>query len=198
MSSSPDGPSDLRTRILAAAAQQFAENGYGSTSMRAICEQVGCTKPALYYWFRDKEQLFAEIARAALSGFNMVIEHALSRDGTLEQRLVGFAASYLDHARANPQSVRLLMAATHGSPNDTPRVDLMDLHLRNGLLIRAVLAEGVATGDLRADLNLDDATMALIGVVHLRALTLCHPMPVAVPAADPARIIDLLLRGISA
>ena len=90
------------------------------------------------------------------------------------------------------------MAATHGSPNDTPRVDLMDLHLRNGLLVRAVLAEGVAAGALRSDVDLDDATMALIGVVHLRALTLCLPMPVAVPPADPARIIDLLLRGISA
>ena len=89
------------------------------------------------------------------------------------------------------------MAATHGSPNDTPRVDLMDLHLRNGLLVRAVLAEGVAAGALRSDVDLDDATMALIGVVHLRALTLCLPMPVAVPPADPARIIDLLLRGIS-
>ena len=55
--------SDLRVRILLAAIDLFATHGYGATSIRAIVEAVGCTKPALYYHFGSKAALFVEVHR---------------------------------------------------------------------------------------------------------------------------------------
>jgi AcrR family transcriptional regulator len=52
-----------RERILDAALTLFAEQGYDATSMRAISEQLGITKAALYYHFDSK----AEIVRAMLA-----------------------------------------------------------------------------------------------------------------------------------
>jgi AcrR family transcriptional regulator len=48
---------DTRRRILASAAEVFAEHGYSGASMRDIAERLGITKAALYYHFTSKEDL---------------------------------------------------------------------------------------------------------------------------------------------
>ena len=58
----PSAPtSELRTRILREATRLFAEKGYAATSVREVVEASGCTKPALYYYFKSKDALFLEV-----------------------------------------------------------------------------------------------------------------------------------------
>jgi AcrR family transcriptional regulator len=49
--------SDMRTQLLKAAAQLFAERGYDAVSMRDIAKVVGVTQANLYYHFQDKADL---------------------------------------------------------------------------------------------------------------------------------------------
>ena len=44
--------------ILTAALDTFLENGYESTSVRAISQKVGCEVGLIYYYFKTKEELF--------------------------------------------------------------------------------------------------------------------------------------------
>jgi TetR/AcrR family transcriptional regulator, cholesterol catabolism regulator len=46
-----------RDAILDAAAREFEAAGYEATTMDAIAARVGVTKPAIYYYFEDKEDL---------------------------------------------------------------------------------------------------------------------------------------------
>ncbi len=47
-----------RERILQAAAQLFALQGYANTTMAQIVRKLGVTKPFVYYYFRDKQEIF--------------------------------------------------------------------------------------------------------------------------------------------
>lgn len=51
-----------RERILQIAAQLFAEQGYASTTMAQIVRALGVTKPFVYYYFRDKQEIFETLS----------------------------------------------------------------------------------------------------------------------------------------
>ena len=55
------GP-ETRERILAVALELFTEQGYDKTSLREIAERLGITKAALYYHFRNKEDILGTFA----------------------------------------------------------------------------------------------------------------------------------------
>ena len=53
--------------ILAAAADEFAERGYGAASLNRIIERAGSSKGSLYYYFDDKADLLRTVVERALA-----------------------------------------------------------------------------------------------------------------------------------
>lgn len=51
-----------RERILQAAARLFAAQGYANTTMAQIVRALGVTKPFVYYYFRDKQEIFETLS----------------------------------------------------------------------------------------------------------------------------------------
>jgi AcrR family transcriptional regulator len=51
-----------RERILQAAAELFAAQGYANTTMAQIVHALGATKPFVYYYFRDKQEIFETLS----------------------------------------------------------------------------------------------------------------------------------------
>ena len=51
-----------RERILQAAAALFAAQGYAATTMAQIVRELGVTKPFVYYYFRDKQEIFETLS----------------------------------------------------------------------------------------------------------------------------------------
>lgn len=56
------GTDEKRERIMAVAARLFFEHGYASTTIALIARELGVTKPFVYYYFRDKLELFEAIS----------------------------------------------------------------------------------------------------------------------------------------
>lgn len=52
---------ETREEILREAGEEFAEKGYESASLNEIIERAGISKGSLYYYFEDKEDLFATV-----------------------------------------------------------------------------------------------------------------------------------------
>ncbi|MDM0038763.1 TetR/AcrR family transcriptional regulator [Variovorax sp. J22G21] len=62
-----------RERILQAAAELFARQGYANTTMAQIVGALGVTKPFVYYYFRDKQEIFEVLSwRPAVACFTVL------------------------------------------------------------------------------------------------------------------------------
>ena len=57
---------ETKDKLLISAKQEFLEKGYQKASLRNICKNAGVTTGALYFFFQDKEDLFASIVQPSL------------------------------------------------------------------------------------------------------------------------------------
>lgn len=189
----PNAIPALRDRILDVALQRFATKGFAGTSVREIVELVGCTKPALYYHFGNKEALFLELVRTRIDGLHRVLKEATAGHQTAEQTLLRVARAILDGVRQSPLSMRLLITAEHHPDDGQPEVDLRSMHEAFLLYVVTLITDGQERGELRADLPAEALAWSFIGAVHVRALgiALGHPVP-----ADAHRlVVDIFARG---
>lgn len=57
---------DTRQKLLVSAKAEFMEKGFMQASLRSICKNAGVTTGALYFFFRDKEDLYANLVEEPL------------------------------------------------------------------------------------------------------------------------------------
>lgn len=57
---------ETRENLLKSAKKEFMEKGFTSASLRNICKNAGVTTGALYFFFKDKEDLFASLVQEPL------------------------------------------------------------------------------------------------------------------------------------
>jgi AcrR family transcriptional regulator len=62
----PAAPDPTRQKLLEAAGQVFAENGFHSATVRDICARAGANVAAVNYYFGDKVELYEEVLRQAV------------------------------------------------------------------------------------------------------------------------------------
>lgn len=61
---------ETRSRILAAAVREFADQGYEGTAVVDICRRAGVSKGAFYHHFSSKQELFLELLERWLSSID--------------------------------------------------------------------------------------------------------------------------------
>ncbi len=139
-------------RILDEGWRLFQQKGYRGVSVDELCQQCGLSKPTLYYYFTDKENLFVQVLRYKLHGFRTVIE----QPGTLAERLARVIVAILESFAADYTS--LLRDREH--LKRPASLEAVRSAFRSELFgpLTALMQEGVARGELRAD---DPATLTL-------------------------------------
>lgn len=65
---------ETKTKLLASAKAEFLEKGYINASLRSICKNAGVTTGALYFFFRDKEDLFDSLVAPAMTELQKEIQ----------------------------------------------------------------------------------------------------------------------------
>jgi len=65
---------DLREKIKEVAVEHFKRNGYYGTTIRNIANDVNCSLPMIYYYYKNKKELFDEIIKNEF--FNIIKKQA--------------------------------------------------------------------------------------------------------------------------
>jgi AcrR family transcriptional regulator len=80
-------PQNIKERILSEAGPLFIKGGYNGLAMREIAEAVGITKPALYYHFKDKDDLILAMLVSCLEEYLLLLEKSLASASSTREKL---------------------------------------------------------------------------------------------------------------
>ena len=146
-------------KILDVSWKLFQQKGYRGVSMDEICLQAGITKPTLYYYFHNKEELFARVLERRLKNFH----EAISAAGSLAERLQNVARTILESFESD-YSFLLRDRENLKQPENLARVRVA---FRTELYqpINDLMREGIALGEL-ADQDEELLTLAFLGIVN--------------------------------
>jgi len=166
-----------RAQLLDVARRVFARDGYRGSSMEAIAEAAGVTKPVLYQHFSSKHALYSSLLEAELGQLTVALERAFDvAEGNEERLRLGFGA-YLGFVEAHEDAFRLLF---------TEGLGLDDDFQRRVSRFRGLVANRI-TAIIRAEAGLPEAraralAVAIVGMAESAAtwwLSERRPLPIA-------------------
>ena len=198
-------PSDTRSRILDAFADELLANGYPGVSLDRIARSVAIRKASLYHHFPGgKEEMYTEVAMRYIAESERVLQTALATGGGLAEQLTAVVTLF---ARGDGPSTAMgqrLFDATR-QVGDGTRSAVSHRYVAALITpVTELMAAAVARGELRA------ADPGFLAWAFLELATVAEPMPddVAMPPEErggdgpdpelPRRVVDLFLRGAAA
>ncbi|MEO3786007.1 TetR/AcrR family transcriptional regulator [Actinocorallia sp. B10E7] len=141
-----------RERIIAAATDLFARQGYEATTTRQIAEAAQVTKGALYHWFDSKQHLLICVYRDLLAEQTGRLAVLASADAPVGRRLRDVAFDLVGHVADHFEPLTVWARSMHlldGEHAAAIRADRRRYHE----MFRGLLAEGQAAGVVRADVS---------------------------------------------
>lgn len=181
---------ESRLRLLEAATQEFALNGFYQTKISSIVARAGVTQPAFYLYFESKEAAFAELIDGFRNGLIQVvrdshIEAGKNRDD-LKEAVVESLSQIYRYLGENPALTRIGLYQSAESVRIKAEIA--------GLMEQNLIAEQQA-GYYRLDLDTVFFAEALVAIVE--RLTLIKLLPGHETPSRLARITqDLFFYGI--
>jgi AcrR family transcriptional regulator len=99
---------ELRSSILAAAAELFLEYGYEHFSLRQVAERIGYSATTIYLHFKNKDDLLFEVVTDGWQRFSdELLAAAAATDDPLE-RLHAMGRVYVSFGLTNPAAYNLM------------------------------------------------------------------------------------------
>ena len=157
----------LRRTVLEAAAKLFAQHGFGGTNLQDIADSLGISRPALYYYFKSKEDILAsQVEEVTVFSGHQATERAAKADfnpsETLRQMVFNHAKWLLEHPvefRVVDRTENDLPAATRRTHDKAKRA-LLDTFTRT-------IERGIELGHFRPV----DATVTAFSIIGMCSWT---------------------------
>jgi AcrR family transcriptional regulator len=197
----------LRTKILDAARELFAREGYDAVSMRKIADAIEYSPTAIYVHFKDKAELMRELCRADFGRINAANPGALEVSDPVE-RMRQLGLHYMRFAISHPNHFRLMFMT-----KPAPEMSLSEEQMRSEgkgdpntdgyALLRMTVEEAMKQDRILPHLNDADLVTQLLwaGVHGVASLHITQPDDhswCGWLGADTLgeQMVDLVLRGV--
>ncbi len=181
-------------RILDVAAQLFMQRGYRAVSINDILQATGITKPTLYYYFKDKEELFVQMGLRVLVAMSQPLADLATADRPINERLCAMASVLVTGYEGDMRMMRHEMME-HLNESARSRLSAAFYH-HLFMPLMHVMRDAVAHGLIRVSPEM--ATMLFLNLCEtFHELTPPNPMAEWVGPVSPSLLVELFLHGVS-
>ena len=138
-------PVDSRQRILAAASAEFAARGFAGAGIDRIARRARVNKAMIYYHFKSKQALYAEILGEMYLALGERLRVVASLPGAPAQKIDAFVEALVQGVDARPHFLPMMLREL---AEGGPHLGRQTLELMGGIfqIVRAIIAEGTRTG----------------------------------------------------
>jgi AcrR family transcriptional regulator len=191
---------EIKTLILDAARELFANEGIESVTMRRVAEKIEYSPTAIYFHFRDKESLLAELCEHDFRAFAGEFVALLQIADPIE-RLRRAGRAYIDFGLNNPSHYRL-MFMTPKFQKDEPGIERGNPEEDAYAFLKGIITQAVAEGRLKPELHDVDLVSQIVwsgvhGVISLEIAKCKDKWVDWTPLQDRARLMtDVLIDGL--
>ncbi|HUI41969.1 MAG TPA: TetR/AcrR family transcriptional regulator [Terriglobia bacterium] len=156
-------PASKREAVLKTAAQLFLEKSYARTSLDDVAERLHITKPALYHYFRNKEEILLGCYRWGTALIEKSLNQIAGHCGTGLDKVEAFIYAY-----ANVMTVnfgRCVMRLDEGDLSNEARAEVRAAKRKIDRRLRSFIREGVEDGTI-APCDPKIAAFSIAGAVN--------------------------------
>jgi AcrR family transcriptional regulator len=104
----PTSADEARERILAAAERCIDRHGIRKTTMDDVASEVGLSRPSVYRYFADRDDLLIELITRHGRALLDRARKSISRQGSLADQIVEAVLYSADHGRRDPMTRHIL------------------------------------------------------------------------------------------
>jgi len=155
-----------REEILRAAQNAFLKYGIDKITLDDIAKECGIKKSALYYYFKNKEELLAEMILLKINEFQVRLKEAVADAGNVREKLRTYMKSKISLMQENIPFIRLFqneglsMKAHKFMQENEKRFMKKDF-----CLVQDILKQGIKNKKVSFELN-DSLILMILGVTY--------------------------------
>jgi AcrR family transcriptional regulator len=188
------GPS-RRQELLAIAARLFAERGFKNTTVRDIADAAGILSGSLYHHFDSKESIVDELLDSFQQALWREYDAIEASDLTPRQKLEAVVRTSFDAIDRHHSEVAIFQTDAAYLSSFERFAYLGERNTRFRTLWTGLLRQGVESGELRADLNVELVYRFLRDTVWV-AVRWYRPGGDLTPEQVADQYLHILLEGI--
>ncbi len=187
-------PETKRDAVLQTAAQLFLEKSYARTSLNDVAEKLNITKPAIYHYFRNKEEILIECYRLGTGMIGEILDGIEASYCTGYHKVKAFIYSYVKVLTVD--FGRCVMRLDQGDLSPDALADVRAYKRRIDRRLRAFIQEGLEDGSI-APCDPKITAFAIAGAVNWIAIWYEPNGPLS-PGEIATQFAETLTQGIAA
>jgi len=151
--------------ILGAARTCLGERGYAATTIAEIAAEAGVSRGLLHYYFKSKEDLFAQVVRASSEIHLELVQSMFAQSKSADDLASGLVGALRAIVDSDPTYINLALECWTVA-RESPLVarELEDLYRQVREAFREGLAEAMARGVVAPTIPLDGLAALLVGI----------------------------------
>ncbi|MBV1914033.1 MAG: TetR/AcrR family transcriptional regulator [Pseudomonadales bacterium] len=192
-------------KVLDAAQELFAEEGYASVSIAAIADKAQISKANIYHHFDSKDELYCAVLKSACLASAEMITHDTGHNDNYATQLGNFAKSHVLHLTNNPAVstlvIRGLLEESGNIVSATNDLTANDFDCNFNRLVTLIKA-GQEAKQIKPEIQPATIATLMIGanILFMKARNVLDEVPDNEYPLDPEdfanSMIDILLHGV--